>query len=176
MPRKRKTSTGTEWVPTVVFLKAESRTSYRAEGFQRVLRGFPAGAAPKPPLLDSSHEAEAVASAKAAEQIAYAREVLRALGVLPAGATPLLTDNLANALVARDATSAARAKHFFDHPFQVYHVPSVRGHWASSARGAAHSAQDAAERKGAEPPAARRNLAFKGALVKGTATKFTFTQ
>ena len=63
-------------------------------------------------LLDSSHEAEAVASAKAAEQIAYAREVLRALGVLPAGPTPLLTDNLANALVVRDATSAARAKHF----------------------------------------------------------------
>ena len=63
-------------------------------------------------LLDSSHEAEAVASAKAGEYVSYAREVLRALGVMPAGPTPILTDNLANCLVARDATSAARARHF----------------------------------------------------------------
>ena len=63
-------------------------------------------------ILGSSHESEAVASAKAGEQVAYAREVLRALGVLPAGPTPILTDNQANMQVARDATSAARARHF----------------------------------------------------------------
>ena len=63
-------------------------------------------------ILDSSHEAESVATAKAGEQVAYAREVLRALGVMPEGPTPILTDNLANCLVSRDATSAARAKHF----------------------------------------------------------------
>ena len=57
-------------------------------------------------------EAEAVATAKAGEQISYAREVLRALGVLPHGPTPILTDNLANMLISRDATSAARARHF----------------------------------------------------------------
>ena len=63
-------------------------------------------------LTDSSHESEAVASAKAAECVTYAREVLRALGALPDGPTPILSDNLANCLVSRDATSAARAKHF----------------------------------------------------------------
>ena len=65
------------------------------------------------PLLSKEHaQAEAVATAKAGEQVAYAREVLRALGVMPEGPTPILTDNLGNCLVSRDATSAARAKHF----------------------------------------------------------------
>ena len=63
-------------------------------------------------ILDSSTEAESVATAKAGEQISYAREILRALGVMPDGPTPILTDNLANMLIARDATSAARARHF----------------------------------------------------------------
>ena len=57
-------------------------------------------------------EAEAVATAKAGETVSYAREILRALGVLPDGPTPILTDNQANCLVARNSTSAARARHF----------------------------------------------------------------
>ena len=44
--------------------------------------------------------------------MAYAREILRALGATLDGPTPILSDNLANCLVAQDATSAARAKHF----------------------------------------------------------------
>ena len=40
-------------------------------------------------LLDSSTEAEAVATAKAGENVSYAREILRALGVLPTGPTPI---------------------------------------------------------------------------------------
>ena len=63
-------------------------------------------------LLDSSTEAEAVATAKAGENVSYAREILRALGVMPDAPTPILTDNLANCLISRDATSAARARHF----------------------------------------------------------------
>ena len=57
-------------------------------------------------------EAEAYASAKAGEIISYAREIERALGVPPPGPTPMLTDNSAKLLVARDAASAARARHF----------------------------------------------------------------
>ena len=63
-------------------------------------------------LLDSSMESEAVASAKAAESVTYIREVLRALGDLPDGPTPILTDNQANLMVAKDAASASRARHF----------------------------------------------------------------
>ena len=63
-------------------------------------------------LLDSSMESEAVASAKAGESVTYLREVLRALGDLPDGPTPILTDNQANLMVAKDAASASRARHF----------------------------------------------------------------
>ena len=63
-------------------------------------------------LLDSSMESEAVASAKAGESVTYLREVLRALGDLPDGPTPILTDNQANLMVVKDAASASRARHF----------------------------------------------------------------
>jgi len=47
-------------------------------------------------VVDSSHESEAIASAKAGELVAYAREVLVALGAPPAGPTVILSDNKAN--------------------------------------------------------------------------------
>ena len=63
-------------------------------------------------LVDSSHESEAIATSKAGETVTYAREVLRALGVPAAAPTVVLTDNKANALVANDAASASRSRHF----------------------------------------------------------------
>ena len=63
-------------------------------------------------LVDSSHEAEAIGTSKVAEEVSYAREVLRALDDAPEHPTIVLTDNKANALVAADARSASRSKHF----------------------------------------------------------------
>jgi hypothetical protein len=57
-------------------------------------------------------ESEAIASAKAAEVTAYAREILRALGVPPDGPTLIGTDNLANQRVATTVGSPTRSKHF----------------------------------------------------------------
>ena len=54
-------------------------------------------------VVDSSHESEAIASAKAGELVAYAREVLVALGAPPTGPTVILSDNKANVLVANNA-------------------------------------------------------------------------
>ena len=47
-------------------------------------------------IVDSSMETEAIASAKGAETISYAREVFRAFGVGPSSPTLIGTDNLAN--------------------------------------------------------------------------------
>ena len=47
-------------------------------------------------LVDSSMETECIASSKAAEIIAYVREILRAFGTPPLGPTLLTTDNLSN--------------------------------------------------------------------------------
>ena len=63
-------------------------------------------------IAESSHHSEAIATSKAAEQVTYAREVLRALQEPEQGATTIATDNRANQLVAHDATSAKRARHF----------------------------------------------------------------
>ena len=63
-------------------------------------------------IVASTHEAEAVGTCKAAEEVAYARVVLRALDDKPRQPTVILTDNLANMLVAADSRSAARSKHF----------------------------------------------------------------
>jgi hypothetical protein len=63
-------------------------------------------------LTDSSTESEAIGSAKGAEVVTCARNVLRAMGALSRDPTPILTDNQANALIAADATSASRARHF----------------------------------------------------------------
>ena len=63
-------------------------------------------------IVDSSMESEAIASAKAAETVSYAREILRALGVAPDGPTLIGTDNLANQRVATTVGSPTRSKHF----------------------------------------------------------------
>ena len=63
-------------------------------------------------LLDSSMEAEAIGSSKAGEVVAYAREVLRALGVPAQEPTVIMTDNQANLQVATDSASASRSRHF----------------------------------------------------------------
>jgi hypothetical protein len=54
---------------------------------------------------------ECIATSKAAEVIDYAREVLRALGILTDGPTSLYTDNKANLIVASKIGSASRARH-----------------------------------------------------------------
>ena len=59
-----------------------------------------------------SQHAEAIPTQKASEIIVCAREIERALGAPPTQATLIGTDNKANFLVARDAGSAARSKHF----------------------------------------------------------------
>ena len=57
-------------------------------------------------------ETEAIASSKAGEAISYAREILRALGVLPEGQTLLTTDNLANQKVGSGLGCPSRSRHF----------------------------------------------------------------
>ena len=52
------------------------------------------------------------ASAKAGELVTYAREILRALGVLADEPTLITTDNLANYKVASGAASPSRSLHF----------------------------------------------------------------
>ena len=73
-------------------------------------------------VVESSHHSEAVATSKAAEQVIYAREVLRALCAPVKGSTKIATDNRANLLVANDATSAKQARHFL----RQYHVLQQR--------------------------------------------------
>jgi len=69
-------------------------------------------------IVDSSMEAEAVASGRAAEHVAYAREVLRALGTPIDGPTLVGTDNLANMRVGSLAGCPSRSRHFL----RRYHV------------------------------------------------------
>ena len=57
-------------------------------------------------------EAEAIGSSKAAEIVAYAREILRGLGVPPNGPTLIGTDNLANQKVGSGDGSPTRSRHF----------------------------------------------------------------
>ena len=63
-------------------------------------------------IVDSSMESEAIASAKAGEVVAYAIEVLRALGVPPDGPVLLTTDNLANQKIVSGLGSPSRSRHF----------------------------------------------------------------
>ena len=69
-------------------------------------------------VVESSHHSEAIATCEAAKQVVYAREVLRALGAPSSTSTKITTDNRANMLVANDATSAKRARHFL----RQYHL------------------------------------------------------
>ena len=73
-------------------------------------------------VVESSHHSEAIATGEAAKQVIYAREVLRALGTPPQESTKIATDNRANLLVANDATSAKRARHFLS----LYHILQQR--------------------------------------------------
>ena len=63
-------------------------------------------------IVDSTMEAEAMASSRGGEIIDMAREIEHVLGHPPAGPTPLLTDNRANKLVASGEGNAQRSKHF----------------------------------------------------------------
>ena len=63
-------------------------------------------------IIDSTMESEAIASSKSAEHIAYAREILRALGVPDVLPTLLTTDNLANQRVASGGANPTRSRHF----------------------------------------------------------------
>ena len=69
-------------------------------------------------VVDSSMEAEGVATSKIAEQISYVREILRAFGVPQQGPTFIGTDNTANQRVASGAAVPSRSKHFL----RRYHV------------------------------------------------------
>ena len=71
-------------------------------------------AQPPQELYPSRHSTRAcsLAAAHRLRPAVVAREVERALGVPSVGPTFLATDNKANLLVARDAGSAARSKHF----------------------------------------------------------------
>mgnify|MGYP002812798095 CR=1 FL=1 len=62
-------------------------------------------------IVDSSFEAEAIATAKVGERVEYAREVLRALGVLLLEPTFVGTDNKASALIGSGRGLPGRSKH-----------------------------------------------------------------
>ena len=88
-------------------------TKERERGGERIGRRRPYCCTKKVGLIvDSSHECEAIATAKAGEHVSYARVVLLALGAPPAGPTVILSDNKANVLVANNAMSASRSRHF----------------------------------------------------------------
>tara|TARA_B110000046_G_C13021457_1_gene411460 strand:- start:974 stop:4489 length:3516 start_codon:yes stop_codon:yes gene_type:complete len=63
-------------------------------------------------VVDSTMESEAIGSAKAGEAVAYAREILRALGVPPLGPTRIGTDNKANYTIGNGVGCPTRSKHF----------------------------------------------------------------
>ena len=82
-------------------------------------------------------ETEAIASAKAGEQIAIAREILRAFGVPPLRPTLIGTDNLANYKVVTGVGCPSRSRHFLRRYFvlkrriasgevTMVHVPDVQ--------------------------------------------------
>ena len=77
-------------------------------------------------IVDSSMEAEGIATSKIAEQVSYVREILRAFGVPQEEPTFIGTDNTANQRVASGAAVPSRSKHFL----RRYHVllERVRSH------------------------------------------------
>ena len=88
-------------------------------------------------IVDSSMETEAIASAKAGEQVEVAREVLRAFGIAPTRPTLIGTDNLANFKVATGIGCPSRSRHFLRRYFvlkrriasgdvTMLHVPDVQ--------------------------------------------------
>ena len=64
-------------------------------------------------IVDSSHEMEAIASGKAGEINSHVREIARALGIKLDGPTEILTDNLANQIIASKSGWPSRSRHFF---------------------------------------------------------------
>ena len=61
---------------------------------------------------ESSMHTEAIGSVRCSDRIIVARNVLTALGVPPSGPTLLVTDSKSNMLVANDAGSSARSRHY----------------------------------------------------------------
>ena len=70
-------------------------------------------------IVDSSMESEAIGSSKAGEAVAYAREILRALGVPVNGPTLITTDNLSNYKVGSGVGCPTRSKHFLRRYFAL---------------------------------------------------------
>ena len=62
-------------------------------------------------IVDSSMESEAVATGKCGELVTYAREILRAFGILPIGPTFVGSDNKANAMIAAGTALPSRSRH-----------------------------------------------------------------
>ena len=56
-------------------------------------------------------ESEAVATGKAGEIVAYVREILRAMGTPPSGATFVGSDNKANVMIASKKAMPSRSRH-----------------------------------------------------------------
>ena len=61
---------------------------------------------------EGSHHTEGVAKVRASDRIVYARTILTGLGVPPDGPTLLLTDSKSSMLVANNAGSSARSRHY----------------------------------------------------------------
>ena len=87
--------------------------------------------------VDSSHESECIATAKAAERTAWARDILHGFGQPQSQPTPIKSDNAANVLVANGQGSAKNSKHFLrrycsikqrvqQHEITVGHVPDSK--------------------------------------------------
>ena len=61
--------------------------------------------------VDSSAEGEGMASSRAADHVAFAREILRAQGLLPDEPVSIYCDNLASVRVGNNVKSSARLRH-----------------------------------------------------------------
>ena len=77
-------------------------------------------------VVDSTMESEAIGSAKAGEAVAYAREILRALGVPPLGPTRIGTDNKANYTIGNGVGCPTRSKHFLRRYYVQRTTPAHR--------------------------------------------------
>ena len=62
-------------------------------------------------ILDSSMEAEAVATGKCGEVVSYAREIMRGFGTPLVGPTFVGSDNKANAMIASKRAMPTRSRH-----------------------------------------------------------------
>ena len=63
-------------------------------------------------ITQFSNDIFAVASVRCSDRIIYGRNILCSLGVPPTAPTVLVTDSKSNMLVANDAGSSARSRHY----------------------------------------------------------------